>query len=210
MPAAPSGVRAASAQSPRFAPASEATQSTARQLARRRPAPRSRPCCGRRARAARDRCGAAPRTPARASVAAHGCDVLEHVTEAELALAAPGAAIVEEHGVPARAAHRLREVEVALVAREAVQQDRGRVRPGARRLVDQAVHARAAAREGVTSALSAGCAASRGGSSATGSKRRRAAEGDDEKGGPRAGDHRPSIGDFARAMVPACRRRRCS
>ena len=57
-------------------------------------------------------------------------DVFQHVAEAEFAAASPGAAVVEEHHGPAVAAQYLREVEVAFVARQAVQDDCDRARPG--------------------------------------------------------------------------------
>src|SRR4051812_39407786 len=68
-----------------------------------------------------------------------GVGVLEIVGEAEFTGTAPRPAIVDGDRVPSIASHGLCDVEVLLVARQAVKEDEGRVRAGARCEVGDAV-----------------------------------------------------------------------
>ena len=76
-----------------------------------------------------------------------GLDVFDAVGEGEVAGRAPGAAVVEVEDVPASATNGLGEVEILLVAGEAVEENDGRVRPGARGDVDEGVQEGSVARE---------------------------------------------------------------
>src|SRR5579872_493696 len=77
----------------------------------------------------------------------HGVCILEVVAEAERARAAPRAAIVECDGVPSGAPYRLREIQILLVARQAVQKNERRMRPGAGGEIRDCVDAHAAGRD---------------------------------------------------------------
>ena len=68
--------------------------------------------------------------------------ILDRVAEAELAVRAPGPAISESQHVPADPAKRLGEVEIALVAGQAVEQDDRRLGASALGLEQQRIHVR--------------------------------------------------------------------
>ena len=74
-----------------------------------------------------------------AEVSESGFGVLHGVAEGEAAGGSPGTAIVEVKDVPAGAADGLREVEVALVAGKAVEEDDRGVRGGAGGDVDEGI-----------------------------------------------------------------------
>jgi len=71
--------------------------------------------------------------------------VLERVDEGEVALAPPGAPVVEEQHGPAGPPHRLGQVEVALVSRKAVQEHGGGMGSGTLGRVQDGVEPRTAA-----------------------------------------------------------------
>jgi len=68
-----------------------------------------------------------------------GLDVFDAVGEGEVAGRTPGAAVVEVEDVPARAANGLGEVEILLIAGEAVEEDDGGMRACSRGDVDEGV-----------------------------------------------------------------------
>src|SRR4029453_11466280 len=76
----------------------------------------------------------------------HRLGILQRMREPETAAAAPRASIVYEDRVPPCSTHCLRQIEIALGARQAMEEHEGRVRPRARRRVDDAVDNGAAAR----------------------------------------------------------------
>jgi len=69
-----------------------------------------------------------------------GLRVFDAVGERVLPGAAPGSAVMQGQGVPTRTTNRLREIEVLLVTRGAVQQQYGRMRSRAAGQIEHGVH----------------------------------------------------------------------